>query len=155
MTTPLNIADIFTHDQNFQIIMKNMLQTAFHISFDGVMITEAGPGYPIIYINPALCDMTGYSSEELLGKSPAMLQGEKSDKKVLASLKTTITKGDVFHGKTVNYRKSGEEFIMEWKIVPIRREDGEISHYLAIQREIKDEKLPHDLSGFQFPFSWD
>lgn len=132
-----------------------MLQTAFHISFDGVMITEAGPGYPIIYINPALCELTGYSSEELLGKSPSMLQGVKSDKNVLASLKTTIAKGHVFHGKTVNYRKSGEEFIMEWKIVPIRREDGEISHYLAIQREIKDEQLPHDLSGFQFPFSWE
>ena len=44
MTASLNIADIFSHDQNFQTIMKNMLQTAFDISFDGVMITEAGPG---------------------------------------------------------------------------------------------------------------
>ena len=79
MTAQMNIADIFSHDQNFQIIMKNMLETAFHISFDGVMITEAGPGYPIVYVNPALCELTGYSARELLGKSPAILQGEKSD----------------------------------------------------------------------------
>lgn len=154
MTASSNIADIFTHDQNFQIIMKDLLQTAFFLSFDGVMITEASPGYPIIYVNPALCEITGYSAEELFGKSPILLQGEKSDKNVLASLKKKIEKGDIFHGKTVNYRKNGEEFIMEWKIVPIRREDGEISHYLAIQRELKDDQLVHDLSGFQLPFDW-
>ena len=152
MTISLSIADIFSHDENFQIIMKNMLQTAFDISFDGVMITEAGPGYPIVYINPALSELTGYSFQELLGKSPAMLQGEKSDKDVLANLKAEIEKGEFFHGKTVNYRKDGTEFIMEWKIVPIRKEDGEISHYLAIQREVKDNELVHDPSEFQLPF---
>lgn len=154
MTTKMNIADIFDHDQNFQEIMKNMLETAFHISFDGVMITEAGPGYPIVYVNPALCELTGYSVRELLGKSPAMLQGEKSDQKVLTTLKETINKGEVFHGRTMNYRKNGEEFLMEWKIVPIRGEDGEISHYLAIQRETNDDQLTDDLAGFQLPFSW-
>jgi len=153
MTAPLNIADIFNHDKNFQIIMKNMLQTVFDISFDGIMITEAGPGYPIIYVNPALCIMTGYSSQELLGKSPAILQGEKSDKKVLTDLKEKIDKGDFFHGKTVNYTKDNTEFIMEWKIVPIRKEDDEISHYLAIQRKIQGEEMIQDPSGFQLPFN--
>lgn len=141
MSEPFNISDIFKHDQNFQIIMKNMLQTVFDISFDGVMITEAGPGYPIVYINPAFCGLTGYGFQELLGKSPAMLQGKKSDQKVLANLKETIERGDVFHGKTINYRKDGTEFMMEWKIVPIRDEKSKISHYLAIQREITDDKL--------------
>ena len=153
MTASLNIADIFSHDPNFQIIMKNMLQTVFDISFDGVMITEAGQGYPIVYTNPALSELTGYSSQELLGKSPAILQGEKSDQNVLANLKAEIENGDFFHGKTVNYRKGGAEFIMEWKIVPIRKKDGKISHYLAIQREIKDDELLHDPSEFKLPWS--
>lgn len=152
MNTSLNIADIFSHDQNFQTIMKDMLQTAFEISFDGVMITEAGSGYPIVYINPAFCELTGYSPKELLGKSPVMLQGEKSDQNVLDHLKEQIEKGEHFHGKTVNYRKDGTEFIMEWKIVSIRKENDEISHYLAIQREIKEDELTHDPSGFSLPF---
>jgi len=152
MTASLNIADIFSHDQNFQTIMKDMLQTVFEISFDGVMITEAEPGYPIVYINPAFCELTGYSPQELLGKSPAMLQGEKSDQNVLDHLKEKIDNGELFHGKTINYRKDGSEFIMEWKIVPIRKEDGKIFHYLAIQREIKDNVLTHDSSGFSLPF---
>ncbi len=153
MNVSLNISDIFSHDKNFQAIMKNMLQTALDISFDGVMITEAGPGFPIIYVNPTFCELTGYTIQELLGKSPAMLQGEKSDQKVLDELKEKIEKGEVFHGKTINYRKDGDEFMMEWKIVPIRNDDGEISHYLAIQREVKGDKLDYNSVGSRLPLS--
>lgn len=155
MTTSLNISDIFSHDHNFQTIMKNMLQTTFDLSFDGVMITKAGPGYPIIYANPALCDMTGYTVDELIGKSPALLQGDKSDQNVLAELKEKIEKGDTFHGKTVNYRKDNTEFTMEWKIVPIRNAENEISHYLAIQRQIHDDELCYKPHESQIPSGQD
>lgn len=153
MHPSLNISDIFSHDPHFKMIMRNMLQTAFDISFDGVMITESGPGFPIVYVNSAFCELTGYKSQELLGKSPAMLQGERSDQNVLDQLKEKIVKGDIFHGKTINYRKNGAEFMMEWKIVPIRKGDGAISHYLAIQREIKDDELVYDSLGSKIPFS--
>jgi PAS domain S-box-containing protein len=151
MKKSLLFDDIFRHDQNFQAIMKNMLQTAFEISFDGVMITTADPGYPIIYVNPALCSMTGYSAEELLGESPVMLQGEKSNRDMLSRLKKQISEGQIFHGKTVNYRKDQTEFIMEWRIVPIYNENADISHYLAIQREIEDDQLAHDAGGSHLP----
>ncbi|NNK96584.1 MAG: PAS domain-containing protein [Desulfobacterales bacterium] len=133
--------------------MKNMLQTTFDVSFDGIMITEAGPGYPIIYVNPAFCNMTGYRVEELLGKSPELLQGDKSDQDVLAELKEKIERGHTFHGKTINYRKDGAEFIMEWKIVPIRNAENAISHYLAIQRQIQDDELAYKPHESQIPFS--
>lgn len=147
-----DISGIFSHDQNFQTIMGNMLQSAFDLSFHGVMITEAGPGFPIVYVNQALCDMTGYSLQELLGQSPALLQGERSDENVLAHLKETIEKGDVFHGQTFNYRKDGSEFMMEWKIVPIRKGDNTMSHFLAIQREIKEGELGSDAEATQLSF---
>ena len=141
MSHTLNLEHIFDYDQNFQTIMQNMLNFALESSFQGVMITLAEPGYPIVYVNPAFCEMTGYTFEELMGKSPAILQGEKSDQTVLKELKDKLDDGDVFHGKTYNYRKDGSEFIMEWKIVPIHGEEGIISHYLAIQREVKDTDL--------------
>lgn len=121
--------------------MSNMLQTTLAISFDGVMITEAKPGYPIIYVNPAICEITGYTVEELIGNSPSILQGEKTEQHVLDDLKNKIHTGKIYHGKTRNYRKDGSEFIMEWKIVPIRNKAQQISHYLAVQREVTDEKL--------------
>ena len=152
MADKLDLADIFSYDQNFQTIMQNMLQTALDQSFQGVMITSAEPGYPIIYVNDALCEITGYAKEDLLGKSPVMLQGEKSEQAVLDELKEKLDKGEIFHNKTYNYRKDGSDFIMEWKIVPIHGVEGVISHYLAIQRELKDDELTDGSLDTKLPF---
>ncbi len=152
MIPAINITDILSNDHNFQSIMRNMLQTTLDMSFDGVMITEAGPGYPIVYVNSAFCEMTGYALEDLLGKSPKLLQGENTDKRVLDDLKEKIEVGSIFHGKTMNYRKDGTEFIMEWKIVPVRNKHEKISHYLAIQREIDEDKLEFSPLDTKLPF---
>ena len=90
-------------------------------------------------VNPAFCDMTGYGPQELLMKSPSILQGPKTDAKVLERLESDISAGRVFHGRAVNYRKDGSEFMMEWKIAPIRNALGHISHYLAIQKDVSHE----------------
>lgn len=130
-----NVFDIFEHDKNFLAIMKRLLEATMETSFNGVMITEAGPGYPIVYVNTAFCDLTGYGPHEVMGKSPAMLQGPDTDQWVLDQLREKIETGDLFHGRTINYRKDGAPFIMEWKIMPIRNAENHITHYLAIQRE--------------------
>lgn len=96
--------------------------------------------------------MTGYTLEDLLGKSPSMLQGEGTDRRVLDDLKEKIEIGEMFHGKTMNYRKDGTEFIMEWKIVPVRDKNDQISHYLAIQRQVKDEKIEYTELDAKLPF---
>lgn len=146
MNNQTNLIDILRHDDNFQTVICNMLQSSFEVSFDGVMITKAGPDYPIIYVNPALCAITGYSFSELLGKSPSILQGGGTDKDVLADLRKKLSSGKNFHGRAFNYRKNGEKFLMEWKIVPIKNEAGVVSHFFAIQREINK-----DSSTFQGP----
>jgi len=152
MSHTLNLENIFDYDQNFQSIMQSMLHFSLESSFQGVMITEAEPGYPIVYVNPAFCEMTGYAFEELVGKSPAILQGEKTEQAVLDDLNDKISRGDIFHGKTFNYRKDGSEFTMEWKIVPIRGVEGVVSHFLAIQRELKDADLTDGALDTKLPF---
>jgi len=139
MTTPSDFFSIFEHDKNFLEIMKRLLHSSLEYSFSGIMITEAGKGYPIVYVNPSFCEMTGYSPQELLGKSPSVLQGPKTDAKVLERLEQDISVGRLFHGRAVNYRKDGSEFMMEWKIAPIRNAEDEISHYLAIQKDVSRE----------------
>ena len=130
-----DIFDIFTRDENYQYIMKRLLEASMEESFNSIIITEAGPGYPIIYVNPAFCELTGYGPHEVLGKSPSILQGPNTDNEVLQRLNQNITDGDLFYGQAINYRKDGSEFMMEWKIAPIRNEKEEITHYLAIQQE--------------------
>ena len=136
MKTRTDIFDIFMQDENYKYIMKRLLEASMEESFNSVVITEAGPGYPIIYVNSAFCELTGYGPHEVTGKSPSILQGPKTDAEVLKRLNQNVADGELFHGRAINYRKDGSEFMMEWKIAPIRNEKDEITHYLAIQRDV-------------------
>lgn len=136
MKTRTDIFNIFMQDENYKYIMKRLLEASMEESFNSVVITEAGPGYPIIYVNPAFCELTGYGPHEVTGKSPSILQGPNTDAEVLKRLNRNVADGELFHGRAINYRKDGSEFMMEWKIAPIRNEKDEITHYLAIQREV-------------------
>jgi PAS domain S-box-containing protein len=136
MAEKLDIMSIFDYDANFQNLMKRMLENAMEHSFHGIMITKAEPGYPIVYVNDSLSQITGYSPEELIGKSPAILQGPKTDRAVLDRLNQALSEGRLFHDEAINYRKDGTEFVMEWKIVPIKNDEEVTSHYLALQRNV-------------------
>ncbi len=130
---------IFEQDPKFREIMRRLFESSLEHSFNGILITTDGPGYPIVYVNDAFCQMTGYGPHEVFGKSPSMLQGPNTDRTVLKRLNDDLENGDIFHGRAINYRKDGSEFTMEWKILPIRNDDDEISHYLAIQKDVSKE----------------
>ena len=131
-----DVFNIFDHDQNFREISKRLLEASIAESFNGVLITESGPGYPIVYANAAFSEMTGYAPDEVIGLSPAILQGPKTNQEVIERLSRDLEEGQMFHGRAINYRKDGSEFMMEWKIVPIRNAFNDISHYLAIQKDV-------------------
>ena len=136
MTETNDLMGIFEHDEKFRGLMKRLFKVALTHSFDGMMITENKPEYPIVFVNEAFTRLTGYRNEELVGQSPSILQGPKTDRKVLDRLKKDLSSGGMFHGIAVNYRKDGSEFLMEWKIAPVKDKQGEITHYLAIQRDV-------------------
>jgi PAS domain S-box-containing protein len=135
METKRDIFDIFENDEHYKYIMKRLLEASMEESFNAVLITEAGPGYPIIYVNSAFCELTGYGPHEVMGESPSILQGPNTDPEVLERLNRDLAEGRLFYGQAINYRKDGSQFMMEWKIAPIRNEKDEITHFLAIQRE--------------------
>lgn len=136
-----DVFDIFEKDDSYRYIMKGLLKASIEESFNSIIITEAGLGYPIIYVNPAFCELTGYGSHEVVGKSPSILQGPKTDQKVLERLNAELSEGRVFHGRAINYRKDGTEFMMEWKIAPVHNEKNDITHYVAIQRNVSGKEF--------------
>ena len=138
MKSENDIFDIFEKDKSYRQVMKRLLEASMEESFNSIIISEAGAGYPIVYVNPAFCELTGYGPHEVIGKSPSMLQGPKTDREVIERLNADIARGKLFHGRAINYRKDGSEFLMEWKIAPIRNENNEITHYLAIQKSVTD-----------------
>jgi len=71
-------------------------------SFQSITVTRStGADAPseIIYVNDAFTEMTGYEAEEVMGQTPGMLQGPKTDPEVLERLDRTIHNGEVFHGR--------------------------------------------------------
>lgn len=103
--------------------------------FDSVMITEAAPKNPIVHVNKAFTELTGYSADEVLGKSPSFLQGSETDATVLKRLNEDMAAGRVFEGKTINYRKDGSPFTMWWRVIPVSGSSGQPVCVVAFQRE--------------------
>ena len=116
-----------------------LLQVAVDQSFNAVMVTSAsldGEGPLIEYCNAALCQMTGYAAEELIGRSPRMLQGPLTDPAVLQRLRLCLAQGAHFQGCTFNYRKNGEPYHLEWTISPVVDGAGTIRHFVSVQRDM-------------------
>ena len=96
METRQDIFDIFMNDEHYQYIMKRLLEASMEESFNSIVITEAGPGYPIIYVNSAFCELTGYGPHEVMGKPPSILQGPETDPEVLNRLNRDLAEGRIF-----------------------------------------------------------
>jgi PAS domain-containing protein len=78
-----DIFNIFDRDENYRYIMKRLLEAPMEESYNSIIITEAGPGYPFVYVNPAFTQLTGYQPNEVMGKSPSILQGPKTSNDVI------------------------------------------------------------------------
>ena len=123
--------------------LLKLLETAVGQAKEAVLITSARldpPGPQILFVNPAFSEMTGYSQEEVLEKTPRILQGPKSDRAMLQKLREALGRGEPFSGETINYRKDGGEYYVEWDITPIRNSNGQIHHFLSIQRNVTERK---------------
>jgi len=120
-----------------------LLESAVQQSKESILITDAElnlPGPKIIFVNPAFTQMTGYTAEEAIGKTPRILQGPRTDKTVLSRLRHNLERGEVFAGEAINYRKDGEEFYLEWQIAPLRNASGKITHFVSTQHHITERK---------------
>jgi PAS domain S-box-containing protein len=106
---------------------------------ESILITTSdldAPGPSIVYVNPAFEKMTGWSRAEVLGKSPRILQGPETDRRIFADLRDKLHGSQIWEGRALNYRKDGSEFWMEWSIVSLKNERGKVYQYIAIQRDV-------------------
>lgn len=120
-------------------VPEHLWRLALDHSFCAVVITDAGDalqGPRMLHVNARFCRMTGYRAEELLGRSPRMLQGPQTDPAVLAELRTCLRDGRVFQGCTFNYRKDGSPYEVEWQVRPVRDALGVVTHFVSTQREV-------------------
>ena len=112
---------------------------------DAIVITEAEPinkpGPRIIWANKVFYDRNGYSPDEIIGQSPRILQGPKSDRATLDKVRTALEKWQSIRVETLNYRKDGSTYWNEFEIVPVANEKGWYTHWVSVQRDITGRKL--------------
>jgi len=129
--------------------------TIFDNSYNSVVITTPfleGEHPKILYVNNAFTKMTGYTKEEIAGKTPRILQGEKTDREVLNRLKECLKNEEYFEGSTINYTKDGKEYLVEWNISPVYdKEKNLIAPYsicLFSKRYITPSKISQPYKTF-------
>jgi PAS domain S-box-containing protein len=128
MANTLN--DIVSEGNMTLLTLKGLVDN----SFDAVLITDSSASGKILFANRAFKALTGYSPSEVIGKTPRILQGTATDKKVLDRLRKALKDGKNFEGRAINYKKNGTPFIMHWRVVPVKiGRDTKV--WIAIQKE--------------------
>ena len=121
-----------------------LLETVITQSKDAVMITDIDTSKNvipnIIFVNSAFTDMTGYPADEVIGKSPEILFGKKSDILEFDKLRTAVQEYKECFVETISYKKNGEEFWINFSMIPVTDKEGEHSHWISIQRDVTVEK---------------
>jgi PAS domain S-box-containing protein len=105
-----------------------------------VVVTDGelrSPGPTILYVNSAFERMTGYVSSEVGGRSPRLLQGEKTSLVARRMLMRALRRGERAKVVLINYRKSGEPYHCQVEIFPLLDKDGTLLKAVALEREVR------------------
>ncbi|MEQ8421294.1 MAG: PAS domain S-box protein [Arenibacter algicola] len=119
--------------------LKLMESVVTHTN-DAVMITDAalleGHGPKIVYVNRAFTQMTGFKPEEIIGSTPDILRGPKTDLNALQRFQKTLADGKPSEIVVTNYRKNGSPYWIHIAASPVKDSEGTVSHYIEIQRDV-------------------
>ncbi|MDP2161045.1 MAG: PAS domain S-box protein, partial [Flavobacterium sp.] len=136
------IQDITKQKEEEQLL--KLLETVITQTKDAVVITDTditkNEMPKIIFVNPAFTKMTGYKPKEVIGKSTSILTGTKSDANELEKLFQSIKSVSECFIETISYKKNGEEYWVNFSMIPIFNKDGAHTHWISIQRDITETK---------------
>lgn len=123
--------------KNQMQLAQSRLVAAIEHTAEAVVITNTVP--EIIYVNPAFERVTGYSSAEVLGKNPSILNSGLHDHEFFSDMWQTIENGKVWRGRFKNRSKQGDIYEEDGTISSVKDADGNIINYVAIKRDMTKE----------------
>lgn len=125
-------------------IVKTALLDLIEATNDAIVITSASdldrPGPYIIYANAAFCKISGYKREEVIGKTPRILQGPGTSQQALGRIAKALSAGQECQEELLNYSRDGTPYWLDIHIVPLRDETGTIRYFGAIERDVTDRR---------------
>lgn len=111
---------------------------------DAVVITEPAPldfpGPRIVYVNEGFTRMTGYQAEEVIGRSPRMLQGPGTAREATARIRAALEREEHVQVEVLNYKKDGTPFWVEISIAPVLDAQGHLVQWTAVQRDTTERR---------------
>jgi two-component system, cell cycle sensor histidine kinase and response regulator CckA len=118
---------------------RRRLQMAISQSPDAILITDQEGA--IVYANPALEGISGYSLPEMLGHTPRLFKSGRQDAYFYQALWATLKKGQIWRGLFVNKRKDGQFWESEASIAPVLDQGGRLFSYVCTQRDVTHERM--------------
>ncbi|GGA31741.1 PAS domain S-box protein [Okeania sp. KiyG1] len=116
-----------------------LMKRAIDGSNNGIVIADATQSdNPIIYVNPSFNRITGYKTEEVIGKNCRFLQGELTNQPAISKLKNAILHGEECHVILQNIRKDGTYFWNELSLAPVYNSQQHLTHFIGIQTDITE-----------------
>ena len=122
-----------------QKLRLKIADSLFNNLNEGICITDASER--IIAVNPTFCRLSGYSNDELLGKTPRLISSGLQNQEFFSTMWSVLYATGEWHGELWNRNKAGELFAVRLNISSICNEQGEVTHYLAIMADITTEKI--------------
>ncbi|MBI3145069.1 MAG: EAL domain-containing protein [Pseudogulbenkiania sp.] len=135
-------------DQALLLSRRSLLLSdkVFESTLEGIAITD-GAGI-IQSVNPAFVRITGYSAEESIGKTPAILKSGKQPPEFYDHLWHSLQRDGFWQGEVVNRRKNGLLYTEHLSITGIRGDGGEYAHYVAVFSDITQRKQAEERLHF-------
>jgi PAS domain S-box-containing protein len=121
----------------------HMIETAMQNAPDAVFITDHDldePGPRIVFANDAFVRLSGYTRKELLGQSPRILQGSRTDRDALDRIRAELAARRAVQEDLLNYKKDGTSFWVGLSISPLRDAAGHEAYFLCVARDITQRK---------------
>jgi len=102
------------------------------------IVTEPRPPFRIVYVNKAWCDLCGFTSEEALSRTPAILQGPSTCRVTLGLIEDSVAKGQSLSVELLNYKKDGTPFTNHLTLSPLFDPNRKLNYYHALIRANDD-----------------
>lgn len=119
---------------------SKMLESVVVNTSDGVLVTDGSYRPVIIYVNDALVEMSGFSKQELIGRTPDMLHAHHTGQIGLKRLKAAVKKQHSCKVELVNYTRMGKRYDVSISLTPIFSEEGKLSSWISIQRDVSEQR---------------
>lgn len=121
------------------LLQRQQLSAAVENSHVGVLISDPHQeDAPAIFINPAFTQITGYQSEETIGRNCRFLQGPETDPATVQKIREAITCREPYECTLLNYKRDGTPFWNELRISPVFDENGELINFIGLQSDVTD-----------------